>query len=389
VDRVAFSDRTQWDTEETPYSRLLSLRRMGEIPLLDLTLSNPTQAGFEYPEAEIRNALTHVHPYAPNPQGLRSAREAIAEYYREHDRDVSPDQIVITSCTSEAYSFLFKLLGDPGDKILLPTPSYPLFSFLLESEALQPAYYSLGKVGARRWAWQAKDISTIDIPKARALVIVSPNNPTGTTFDTADLDQISAWCAKQGIPIILDEVFLDYPGMGLAGNAQAIAKKNGALLFSLGGFSKCVGLPQLKLGWIAVTGPRSAQQQALDRMIFLSDAYLTVGTPVQEAAAKLFRIGKRIRSSILARINENEQLLHAWASANDAFRVYPREGGWYAICELPVGEDDEAFVFRLLESKNVAVHPGYFYNVEEISTIVISLIVETNTLREGLLRISE
>jgi alanine-synthesizing transaminase len=389
VPRLPFSDRTHWDEEETPYSQLLAQKKGGDNPLIDLTASNPTKAGFNYPEDEIRRALSRVHPYMPDAQGSVQAREAIANYYAQHGRSVTPDQILITSCTSEAYSFLFKLLCDPGNGILLPSPSYPLFSFLVEGDGLDPIPYSLESNGEGSWAWRTKTVEKVFSKKAHALVIVSPNNPTGTTFNDATFQQICDWCAGHNLPIILDEVFLDYPGTVTPGNAMAIAEANDVLLFSLGGLSKCAGLPQLKLGWIVVSGPPPLRRQAMHRLTFLADAFLTIGTPVQNAASELLEIGRSIRTQIRTRISENERWLASWASAHKDFSLFPREGGWYVLCRLPAGEDDERFVYRMLAEKNVTMHPGFFYNIENIPVIVLSLIIETKDLEEGLRRISE
>jgi alanine-synthesizing transaminase len=388
VVRNYFSKRIGWDVGETDYSRLLEHKRLNDPAFIDLTLSNPTQADFSYPQQKIQEALSHVQPYQPDPRGCLPARVSIAEYYQSHARKIHPGQILLTSCTSEAYSFLFKMLCDSKDEILIPFPSYPLFSILVEAEGVTGVPYPLARKELPGWEWDVASAAANISPATRGIIIVSPNNPTGTTLDDEELRQAIRWSAHQRLAVILDEVFLDYPGMQRAGNPIQIAEEEEALVFVLGGLSKCAGLPQLKLGWIVVGGPESIRQQAIQRLSFLSDAYLSVGTPVQFATPELMWIGKDIRTQIQIRIRQNERKLQEWCEANPAFTIFPRPGGWYAICRLPDGEEDDRFVYRLLEDKSAAVHPGYFYDIEDINAIVISLIVETKILEEGLHRMA-
>jgi alanine-synthesizing transaminase len=373
--------------DENQYSRLLAAKQTNDPKFIDLALSNPTQAGFSYPIEEIRRALSEVHPYRPDPQGCLDAREEIARYYRRHGRAISPEQILLTSCTSEAYSLLIKILCDAEDEVLAPVPSYPLFSILLEAEGVAGVPYALARTAAG-WNWDETNAEEQRTDRTCALIAVSPNNPTGTTLDDSQLRQALGWCARHSLPMILDEVFLDYPGESTAGNPLAAAEEQGALLFALGGLSKCAGLPQLKLSWVAVGGPEPLRQEAMHRLAFLSDAYLTVGTPVQHAMSELFRIGQGIQAQIKNRIGENEHILREWEGRHPSCGIFPRPGGWYAVCRLPADVDDETFVYRLLDEQSVAVHPGYFYDIEDMNVIVLSLICEKEKFAEGLRRIA-
>lgn len=355
------SRRLPWEAERNRLTTLLQ-SKSGER-LLDLTESNPTRAGFAYPEREILEALAdpRVFRYEPDPRGRREAREAVAAAH-----GVSAESVLITASTSEAYAYLFKMLCDPGDAVLVPRPSYPLFDHLAALEGVRVAPYDLDPDGG--WAVR---IGNAD--GARAVVAVNPNNPTGSFLSDADLDAIAA----TGLPLISDEVFAEY-----AFEAPRPARRRPDLpVFTLGGLSKSAGLPQLKLGWIIATGPGAAV--SLDRLAAVADAYLSVSAPVMLAAPTLLPLAPRIREPIAARSRAN---LHALAELAGP-RLRRPQGGWYAPIEAPDRKTDEEWALELVDQDSVIVHPGYFYDFPRDGFLVVSLIAPEADFREGIRRV--
>ena len=295
---MQFSSRLSDDLEPNDFFRAVEIRRGRAQPFLDLTVSNPTAAGLEYPNGEIQAAMAAAagHGYQPDPKGLLAARNAVANYYRDCGRTVPSESIVLTSGTSEAYAYLFKLLCDPGDSILFPKPSYPLVEAIADLESVLARTYRL--VGGN-YRWDPAQLLASLAPKTRAAVLVSPNNPTGSMLTESELRAVSAFCAGEALALIVDEVFLDYPAPQRAGSVVSSAANPEALTFSLGGLSKSCGLPQMKLSWIAVSGPQPEARQAVERLEFIADAFLSVGTPVQQAAPALLMLGKQVREQIL------------------------------------------------------------------------------------------
>jgi aspartate/methionine/tyrosine aminotransferase len=365
--RPLFSHRTNWNAATNRLTRALQ-RRSGD--LLDLTESNPTRAAIDYPLEALSQAMARAAraPYAPEPLGLRSAREAIANHLR-----CDADELVLTASTSEAYAFLFKLLCDPGDAIAIATPSYPLLEHIgaLESVSIRPFPMEFH----RRWELDASRIDN----DVRLIVIINPNNPTGSFVTPAEHDAI----AQRGVPIISDEVFLDYPLEGVG----TTAARSDALTFVLGGLSKSAGLPHYKLGWIRVSGPAKARREAMAALELIADNFLSISTPVQAALRDLLAIGADIRASIAARIRRN--LEHLRSAAVRSMQVLPVEGGWSAVLRVPSTESDEDLAVRLVEEHGVAVHPGYFFDFQSEGYIVVSLLTEPRIFDEGLRRITD
>jgi len=281
-------------------TRLLQQKRASDTPILDLTESNPTRAGFEYAREAMLEALADSRSllYEPNPQGLREAREAVSEYY---SGAVSPDQILLTASTSEAYAYLFKLLCDPGAEVLVPRPSYPLFSFLADLESVKTVHYRLEY--DHGWFIDLSHLRSRITPRTRAIVVVNPNNPTGSFIKRHELEQLTEICLSHGLPLISDEVFNDYSLRTDAERVSCLAAHASVLTFSLSGLSKVAGLPQMKLGWIAANGP--AHAEALQRLELIADTYLSVSAPVQNAAARLLETRKNIQSQISNRTLAN------------------------------------------------------------------------------------
>jgi aspartate/methionine/tyrosine aminotransferase len=343
-------------------SALLDERR----PTIDLTVSNPTRVGIEYPR-ELIDALADARGlvYEPSARGLRAAREAIG------GGRVDPDDIVLCASTSEAYSWLFKLLCDPGDAVLVPEPSYPLFAQLAALEAVTLAPYPLAYDGA----WHI-DLPSLRVPaRARAIVAVSPNNPTGSYLRQEELARLAA----TGLPLVVDEVFADYP-LDDAARVTLAAAEPAPLIFSLGGLSKSVGLPQLKLAWIVAGGER--RRDALERLEHIADGYLSVATPVQLAAPRLLEAGAAIRARILARVRDSRARIAARV-AGTAVTLLHAEGGWSAILRCPAVRTDEELALALLREHGVLVHPGYFFDLDG-THLVVSLLTPPGDLARGL-----
>jgi alanine-synthesizing transaminase len=363
---------------------LRASREAGRV-LLDLTVANPTQAEFHYPEtllASLYGAGALV--YEPSPFGLRGAREAVAADYSRRGFGIDPAHIILTTSTSEAYSILFKLLCEPsGDHVLVPVPSYPLFEYLTRLDGVTPIQYPLEYHG--RWTLAIESLEEQWTTHTRAVLGVSPNNPTGSCLSTVELDALAAVCASRDAALILDEVFADYPLT--ASNANNPAFEPRCLTFRLGGLSKSAGLPQVKLGWIAVQGPEADVIAALERLEFICDAYLSVSTPVQIAAGSLFNEGAAVRAQIQARVEGNYRRLTQGMAAHPSIEVLAADAGWSAVLRVPARMNEEALVVELLEQDGVVVHPGFFFDFPHEAFLVVSLLPPPAVFDEGISRI--
>jgi aspartate/methionine/tyrosine aminotransferase len=347
--------------------------------LLDLTTSNPTTAGIPYDEAAILRALADPRGlrYEPEALGLPSARAAAAR-----EAGVDPSRVAITASTSEAYAVLFKLLCDPGDEVLVPAPSYPLFDFLAAFENVTLRRYPLEYAG--RWHVDLGALRAMVGPRTRAIVVVSPNNPTGSYLGNDELDAM----LELGLPIVSDEVFAQYPlGDGIPpGRVATVAHVERGLAFSLSGLSKLAALPQLKLGWIAAAGDPTRVAEVMARLELVLDAYLSVATPVQHALPELLASRTRATAAIAARTKINLGLLRRAARGTLA-TVLETEGGWYAIVRMPETRTDEEWALALAEHDHVHVHPGFFFEMTRGAHVVLSLLTPEETFAEGARRI--
>jgi aspartate/methionine/tyrosine aminotransferase len=361
-------------------------RRARSDALIDLTESNPTRAGFDYPD-DLLAPLADPRGlrYAPSALGALEARRAVAAEYARQGLAVDPARIVLTASSSDAYSLLFKVLADAGDEVLVPRPSYPLFDHLTRLDLLVPRPYDLDAHGA--WAIDFASLERQLTPRTRIVLIVSPNNPTGSFVGAADLDRLAAICAPRGIAIVADEVFFDYEiETGAAARSGRVASRGDVLSFSLGGLSKSVGLPQVKLGWIAVGGPGHLVDASIDRLEMASDTYLAVSTPAQLAAGELLARGGAIRSQISTRIGANARTLQHMIGGTPSCRVLPAAGGWYTVVQVPSLESEEDLVLRLLDD-GVLTHPGYFYDFPRESFLIVSLLPPEASFADGVSRV--
>ena len=367
-----FSSRLRQTAGRNRIAAALDERRASGASIIDLTLSNPTRAGLAYPAGLLAPLGDDLSlRYDPEPFGLIGARQAVSADLTRRGLDVPATRIVLTASTSEAYSLLFKLLCDPGDVVLAPRPSYPLVEHLTALDGVALDHYHLEFHG--RWDVDLQDLrARANSPRARAIIMVNPNNPTGSAVNRSELDAIAAIAHDRGLAIISDEVFADYPMSG-AWPVSAL-QQDAALTFSLGGMSKSAGLPQVKLGWVAAGGPRSLVEDALERLETICDAYLSVSTPVQTAAPALLEAGGAVRTLIHDRVRHNYGSLSALASGNPACAVIPVEAGWYAVVQVPAIASEESIVLDLLDTTGVLVHPGYFFDFEREAFLIISLL---------------
>ncbi len=379
-----FSRRVPSDLAPNRFALALAAARSAGRPLLDLTVSNPTTVGLDYPPdllAPLASPASLV--YDPHPFGLQAAREAVAADFARRGAVLPPDRVVLTASTSEAYSLLFKLLCDAGDRALVPRPSYPLFDHLTRLDGVETDTYLLEYHG--RWSVDTDTVRRAITPRTRAILAVSPNNPTGSFLDARDLADLGAICRQHALALIGDEVFADYPLTPARAGASVLSIPD-ALVFALGGLSKSAGLPQVKLGWIGVTGPEQLVRPALARLEVICDSYLSVGTPVQRAAGAFIAAAATIRGRIAARIARNYQALRALASRHPSCAVLPAEGGWYAVIQVPATDSEEDLVVSLLEEQGVVVYPGYFFDFTREAFLVVSLLPEPVTFDAAVTR---
>jgi alanine-synthesizing transaminase len=380
-----FSRRLEFDLRPNKLADLLSRKNRDENNVIDLILSNPTQVGFNYPFDQIREAYaaSSFAVYSPDPRGTPEARAAVSRYYGERGQDVPPEDVIITASTSEAYSFLFRLLADPGDRVLVPEPGYPLFDYLLRLDGLLPV--SLRMRYSQGW-WYDFDSAVFD-ESIKAAIIVSPSNPAGNYIRRDEWAFMIGKCAGKGIGLICDEVFYDFPHLDVEPEVD-LAEETGALTFVLNGFSKTAGLPQVKMSWIVVRGPRELKQDALEKLELISDSYLSPSTVVQGAAAAIFKLAPGIRSQVQQRVRGNMAFLEK-AVRGSPIDCLQTEGGWSAIVRLPGIISGSDWALQILDLSNILTHPGSFYGMEGRSYLVLSLLPETENFREGISRLLE
>jgi alanine-synthesizing transaminase len=387
-----FASRLRQGPGRNRLALALDRRRSAGLPIIDLTESNPTRAGLDYPHGLLTPlSQPRALHYDPNPFGLPEARQAVADDFGRRGVDVAPARIVLTASTSEAYSLLFKLLCDSGDGVLAPRPSYPLVEHLTDLDSVHVEPYSLEFHG--RWMIDVDAIARTlaDAGRAkriRAIVTISPNNPTGSVVKPGELERLGALASQYDLALISDEVFADYPiedelGQGVT----SVLTQHTALSFSLGGLSKSVGLPQVKLGWIGMSGPEALVSAALERLETICDSYLSVSTPVQVASSDLLKNGAGVRAQIQKRVRDNFTTLRQRAAAHPSCSVLPAEAGWYAVVQIPAVKPEETLVVDLLDRAGILVHPGYFFDFEREAFLVLSLLGEPTSFSSAISRL--
>ncbi len=382
-----FSSRVPGDLGTNNVAAAVERARLAGREFDDLTVSNPTEADIDYPDQLLATlANPRALRYDPQPFGLLAAREAVSADYARRGIRVPASHIVLTASSSESYSLLFKLLCDPGESVLVPTPSYPLFEHLTRLDNVHALPYRTEYHGT--WSIDLDDLRYAIDETTRAILVVNPNNPTGGWLKRDELAALVEVCAAHHLVLIGDEVFSDYPIDPAPGAVRSIiGDESDVLTVGLGGLSKSAGLPQLKLGWMALRGPASLLQPALMRLEIAADTYLSVGTPVQVAASELIGHGEAVRRQIQGRVRTNYQHLHSFIGRHPACQVLRAEGGWSAVLRIPytMGEDER--VVRLLEIERVLVHPGYFFDFPREGYLVVSLLTRPDVFRSATARL--
>jgi alanine-synthesizing transaminase len=377
-----FSRRTNWSLEPNKLSEVLERHRAAGKPLLDLTASNPTKCGFRYDADAIRHALANPRSlaYEPEAQGLEAARRAVAAYYVERGHRVAIEDIILTTSTSEAYSFIFRLLCDPGDEILVPAPSYPLFEFLADLEDVKLVRYSL--IYDHGWQIDFATFARVMTPRTRAVIVVHPNNPTGHFCSLAETAELNKICARRELAAVADEVFLDFSLNESA--PRSFAANSEVLTFTLSGLSKISGLPQMKLAWLVVSGPAAMKSQALARLGVTADTYLSMNAPVQHAAFVLLEQRRALQPQLMERVRWNLAELDDQLAAQKSCSRLQMQGGWYAVVRVPWTRSDEELAIELLTREGVYVHPGHFYDFPTEGYFVVSLITPHEEFAKGI-----
>ncbi|MBI4266251.1 MAG: pyridoxal phosphate-dependent aminotransferase [Acidobacteria bacterium] len=379
-----FSRRLPPHTETNALTLALDRLRAAGAAIVDLTESNPTRVGIRYPEGLLGPlADDRALRYEPHPLGAPPARAAVAEDQRRRGAQAEPQHVVLAASSSEAYSWLFKLLCDPGDRVLVPRPSYPLFEHLTRLEGVCAETYGLDYHG--RWTIDLDSVAAAPAG-TRAIVVVSPNNPTGSFVTADEIARLAELCRARGWAVVGDEVFADYV-LEADGALTDIASRSDVLSFTLAGLSKTVGLPQLKLGWIIVGGPAAQRDAALKALELIADSFLSVSTPVQAAAPHLLRAGATVRAAIQDRTVRNLHALRAAARRFPACDVLRVEGGWSAVIRVPSTRSEEQLVIELLERERVLVHPGYFFDFPREAYLVLSLLPPDAVFADAVARV--
>jgi alanine-synthesizing transaminase len=380
-----FAKRTNWNLEQNRLSAALAAHRAAGKPLIDLTVSNPTECGFHYNEEAILNALRNpaALKYEPNPRGLAFARAAVAGYYAERGAPVSIDDIFLTTSTSEAYSYVFRTLCDPGDEALIPEPSYPLFEFLAEIHDVRLARYPL--VYDHGWQIDFHALEQAITPRTRGIIVVHPNNPTGHFCKPEEMRKLNEICAARGLAIIADEVFLDF-ALDDKRHSTFVANTS-ALTFTMSGLSKICGLPQMKAAWLAVSGPDALREEAKARLEVIADTYLSMNAPIQLALPAFLSQRVGFQRQLLARVKENLRELDKQLTTQKSCSRLQTEGGWNAVVRVPATRSDEELALELLASQGVYVHPGHFYDFPGEGYLVASLLISRDMFVEGVNRL--
>jgi alanine-synthesizing transaminase len=411
-----FSERTSWKLAQNRLTQALEEMRARGEKVIDLTVSNSTRVGLEYDSEAILEALASARAldYDPQPKGLLAAREAVTGYYRERQKsevainastgDVDPERIILATSTSEGYSFVFRLLCNAGDELLVPKPSYPLFEFLADLQDVKLVPYPL--IYDHGWQMDFPSLERAVTARTRGVVLVHPNNPTGSCVKAHEVEQLNAFCRERGLAVIVDEVFLDYelsdpmcllPGLAKPARPEApqvpayasFAFNREVLTFTLSGLSKISALPQMKVAWVVTSGPDAEVAEATARLEVIADTYLSMNAPVQWASPVLLEQRKNIQRQLIERVRANLAELDRQLAGQSACERLVIEGGWYAVLRVPVTGSDEELAIELVREKGVLLHPGHFYDFPSDGYLVVSLIGAEGEFREGMAKIVE
>ena len=384
-----FSDRTNWKLTRNRLTEALDEVRSSGARVIDLTVSNPTRVGLRYDEPLILQSLAspRAMDYDPQPKGLLAAREAVAAYYRgeHHVHGLEPERLILTTSTSEGYSFVFRLLCNPGDELLVPKPSYPLFEFLADLQDVRLVPYEL--IYDHGWQMDFPSLEKMATARTRGVVVVHPNNPTGSYVQAAEVEMLNSFCREHGLVVIADEVFLDYR----LGNAahRSFSENREVLTFTLSGLSKIAALPQMKVAWVVTSGPEDEAAESMGRLEVIADTYLSMNAPMQWATPALLGQRRNIQRQLLERVQNNLAELDRQLAAQKACQRLKVEGGWYAVLRVPVTRSDEELAIELMREKSVLVHPGHFYDFPNDGYLVLSLITPEQEFGAGMRAVLE
>jgi len=383
-----FSNRTNWKLTRNRLTEALDEARSSGARVLDLTISNPTRAGLHYNDPEILQSLSSPRSmdYDPQPKGLPPARAAVADYYQvQHGIHLDPEHLTLTTSTSEGYSFVFRLLSNPGDELLVPKPSYPLFEFLADLQDVKLVPYPL--IYDHGWQMDFPSLQKAVSKRTRGVVVVHPNNPTGSFVHLEEQKSLNHFCREHELAQIADEVFLDYAHDRAP--QQSFAANQDVLTFTLSGVSKISALPQMKVAWIATSGPAPQVEAAQARLEVIADTYLSMNAPIQWALPALLEQRKTIQQQLLERVQSNLAELDRQLAAQKTCQRLSVEGGWYAVLRVPITQTDEELAIDLLRRKSVLLHPGHFYDFPTDGYLVLSLITQKAEFAEALQRVLE
>ena len=377
-----FAKRTNWNMTPNRLSEALAAHRAAGRPLIDLTVSNPTECGFEYDRAAILDALRNPEAlaYEPNPRGLESARRAVTGYYADREDTVSAEDIFLTTSTSEAYSYVLRTLCDPSDELLIPSPSYPLFDFLADIQDVSLVRYPL--LYDHGWQIDFHALEQGITPRTRGVIVVHPNNPTGHFAKQGEIAKLNSICSARELAIIADEVFLDFALDG--SRAASFAANRGAATFTLSGLSKISGLPQMKAAWLVVSGPQQWKREALARLEVIADTYLSANAPVQLAIPRFLEQRHGFQKQVMSRVRRNLAEVDRQLAGQKVVTRLKVEGGWCAVLRVPATRSDEDLAINLLAAHGVSVHPGHFYDFPSDGNLVVSLITAEAEFSRGL-----
>lgn len=382
-----FSRRTDWKLSPNRFTQAQRELQARGREVLDLTISNPTRAELHYDAETILRALVNPQAmdYDPQPKGLRSAREAVAGYYGKQHNDIDPESIVLTTSTSEGYSYVFRLLCNGEDEILVPKPSYPLFEFLADLQDVKLVPYPL--LYDHGWQIDFASLYKAVNHRTRAVVVVHPNNPTGSFVADKERSALNQFCREYNLDLVADEVFLDYAHDGAS--RATFADNREVLTFTLSGLSKISGLPQMKLAWIVTGGTDEQVSAALARLEVIADTYLSMNAPIQLAAPALLEQRHSVQPLVLDRVRANLSELDRGLAKHKTCRRLDVEGGWYAVLRVPVTQSDEDLAIEILRKHSVLVHPGHFYDFPSDGYLIVSLITPVQDFRKGIAKVLE
>ena len=377
-----FAERTKWNLAPNRLSQALERHRAVGKPLVDLTASNPTECGFAYDQSAILEALGNpaALKYEPAPRGLASARQAVWQYYAERGALSGVEDILLTTSTSEAYAYVFRLLCNPGDEVLIPAPSYPLFDFLAEIQDTKLVRYPL--IYDHGWEIDFHALEQAITPHTRAIIVVHPNNPTGHYTKRAEVEKLNAICSARELALIVDEVFLDFSLR--VEQPSSFAGNRDALTFTLSGLSKTCGLPQMKAAWVVTSGPQELKRDALARLEVIADTYLSMNAPVQLALPSFLAQRRTFQEQLMGRVRRNLAELDRQLALQKVCSRLEVEGGWCAVLRVPATHSDEDLALTLLDEKGAYVHPGHFYDFPSEGYLVVSLLVEEVPFSQGM-----